>query len=64
MEQLRKVSLNDFLAGTEIRFESIHKPIYCRCLFKIDGKKHRAKICFQTGIIKIRGQVIRRCSLC
>lgn len=61
MEQLRKVSLNDFLAGTEIRFESIHKPIYHRCLFKMNGKKHRARICFENGIIKVNGQVVRRC---
>lgn len=64
MEQLRKVSLKDFLAGTECRFENIRKPIYYRCLFKIDGKKHRAKICFETGIIEIEGQVVRKCIVC
>lgn len=63
MEQLRKVSISDFLAGTEIRFESIHKPIYHRCLFKINGRKHRAKICFETGAIIINGQVVRRCHI-
>jgi hypothetical protein len=63
MEQLRKVSIQDFLAGTkEVRFESIHKPIFYRCLFKIDGRKHRAKICFENGIILVDGQVVRRCS--
>jgi hypothetical protein len=61
MEQLRKVPLIDFIAGTEIRFESNHKTTYCRCLFKIDGRKHRAKISFQTGEIIIHGQVVRRC---
>jgi hypothetical protein len=63
MEQ-RKVSLSDFLAGTEIRYESIHRPIYYRCLFKINGKKHRAQICFETGAILLDGQVVRRCSIC
>lgn len=63
MEQ-RKVSLSDFLAGTEIRFESIQKPIFHRCLYKIDGKKHRAKICFENGIILVDGQIVRRCNKC
>lgn len=58
-----KVSIKDFLDGQETRFESIHKPIYYRCLFKIDGRKHRANICFETGIIKIGGQVVRRCNI-
>ncbi len=61
MEQLRKVSIADFLAGTEIRYESIHRPVYHRCLFKINGRKHRAKICFEIGEIVISGQVVRRC---
>ncbi len=64
MEQLRKLSVNDFLAGTECRFESIHKPIYYRCLFKINGKKYRALICFETGVILIGGQIVRRCNAC
>ncbi|MCH5138922.1 hypothetical protein JMF89_17290 [Clostridiaceae bacterium UIB06] len=59
-----KVSLKDFLGGTEIRFESIHKPIYHKCLFKINGRKHRAEICFENGIILVDGQVVRRCSVC
>ncbi|AKN32400.1 hypothetical protein Ccar_16640 [Clostridium carboxidivorans P7] len=65
MEQLAKVSLKDFIAGTkEVRFESIHKPIYHRCLFKINGKKRRALICFETGVILVGGQVVRRCNVC
>jgi hypothetical protein len=62
MEQLRKISIADFIAGTEVRFESIHKDRYCRCLYKIDGKKHKAQICFETGAIMIDRQVVRRCN--
>lgn len=56
-----KVSIKDFLDGHEIRFESIHKPIYYSCLFKMNGKKKKAKICFKNGEIVISGPVVRRC---
>lgn len=59
-----KVSLKDFLGGHEIRFESMHKDIYHRCLYKINGKKIGAKICFENGIILVDGQVVRRCNVC
>lgn len=59
-----KVSLLDYLGGHEVRFESIHKPIYHRCLFKIGGKKHKAQICFENGLIKIGEEVVRRCHKC
>jgi hypothetical protein len=64
MEQLKKISIHDFLAGTEIRFESIHIPVYHNCRYKIDGRWRRARISFQTGNIKVNGQVVRRCNIC
>ncbi|WML35364.1 hypothetical protein [Clostridium sp. OS1-26] len=56
-----KVSIKDFLGGTEIRFESIHRPVYHSCRYKIDGRWRKARISFQTGRIKVNGQVVRRC---
>lgn len=60
MEQLMKVSIKDFLAGTETRFESIHRPTYYNCKYKIDGYWIKAQICFETKEIRINGQVVRR----
>lgn len=64
MEQSKKISIKDFLAGTECRFECIHRPIFYTCFYKINGKKHRAKICFESGEIVVNGQVVRRCNVC
>lgn len=59
MEQL-KVSLNDFLAGQEIRFEAQHKDMYHTCRYKIGGKWIWAKICFENQTVIVNGQAIKR----
>lgn len=60
MEQFKKVSLHDFLAEQEIRFECQHKDIYYRCRYKINGHWLWAKICFQTKTILVsNGQVVK-----
>lgn len=52
--------LNDLLEGKKKFFEEDYKIKY-PCLYKIDGKKHKAQICFDTGEIFIDGQVVRKC---
>ncbi|MBE6067743.1 MAG: hypothetical protein E7211_08635 [Clostridium lundense] len=60
----QKITLDEFLNGHEVRFECIHRQIYYRCLYKINGKKYKAKICFETGEILVNGAVVRRCRVC
>lgn len=59
MEQL-KVSLSNYLAGQEIRYENQHKDIFHYCRYKVNGKWQHARICFETKTILVNGQVIKR----
>lgn len=44
-------------------FERDYKIKY-PCRYKINGRWYRAQICFESGEIFIRGQVVRRCNGC
>jgi hypothetical protein len=59
MEQL-KVSLSNYLAGQEIRFEAQHKDIFYYCRYKVNGKWEHARICFENETVIVNGQAIKR----
>lgn len=56
-QAVQKIKLNDFLAGREVRFETLN-----RCRFKRNGRWIKAKIDMEKRIVYgLNGEILRRC---